>query len=557
MARITYETRKDWQNYHLTLTNDIDDYGIFDREEEGCCAKGSPLSGPELFRATRGPLHDYIAKAVKDRVAAGMIGRAWSFAPLAGSNRRELDLTGLQGCTRATAADLHPDCSDAPEDVAFVRGGTTLRCLVEWAKNLSPRRSIMTSGTHLGPTVAGGFGTASHGSRLGFGGLQDMVMGMHLITGEKESVWIEPARAPVLSGAAASRFATRIIRSDAMFDDALIHLGGMGIVNGVALRLAPYHSYNVLAVVHPLWPDWEAQVEQGRFREIAAQLGHDDDPAFYEVTIDPFDNDGTRDAIHLMYFIAPPGLLPPDGGDGTPLPHAGDSIAGFAKELVRRKSESEAHGLWPEGFSAFSYYKGLVREFYGAFTLPITPASPALGWEHLHRDVVTGNAPGALYNASYAIRRDEVGRALPLILSAARDLEPAFLNTIRFVTRPSGTLAFTRFEETAVIEIDGLSDNLPDALPDEVPDEARAWGVFTKTGAMKIRTEFDLNGIDYSMHWAKLGQLDAPKVERDFGPRDDPASPIGRWRATRTALLAPEARAVFVNDALRTYKLVP
>jgi hypothetical protein len=59
------------------------------------------------------------------------------------------------------------------------------------------------------------------------------------------------------------------------------------------------------------------------------------------------------------------------------------------------------------------------------------------------------------------------------------------------------------------------------------------------------------------MHWAKLGQLDAPKIERDFGPSDDPRSRVSRWRATRASLLEPDARELFVNDALRSYGLLP
>lgn len=552
MPRINYKATKGWSNYHLTVSNDIDEHGSYDAAELGACDAPSSLSGPRRFAATRGELHKFIAKALRQDKAAGMLGKAWSFSALVGNHNLELDLTGLAGCSIAKPAELHSDCAINPHEIAYVSGGTTLRCLAEWAAKLEPRMSITTSGTHLGPTVAGGFGTASHGSRLGFGGLQDMILGVHLIVSGNRSVWVERADTPVLKTATARRFASTVIRSDDIFEDVLIHLGGMGIVNGVALRLEPYQAYNVLAVSHPLWPGWEEQVESGAFEAISTRLGHPAEPCFYEVTIDPFDNDGERRAIHLMYYPAPAGILPPEPGEQVHAVHASDAIAMMVQAILHQMSEKDVALLKtsdPEPqFSAFSYYEMLFKQAYAPFKLPIDADAETRGWERLHTDEITTDMPGALYNASYSVPREDVGRALDAILKASQRLAQSFLYTIRFVTNPSGTLKFTRFAENAVIEIDGVSDRAPSPV--------YQLGVHTKTGAMKVRTELDMAGIDYSMHWAKLGQLDQPKVEHDFGPARDAASPIARWRATRDLLLPPKVRPLFVNNAIRDYGLI-
>jgi hypothetical protein len=77
-----------------------------------------------------------------------------------------------------------------------------------------------------------------------------------------------------------------------------------------------------------------------------------------------------------------------------------------------------------------------------------------------------------------------------------------------------------------------------------------------RDGALLVRATLEEADIPYSMHWGKLGELDAAKVETDFGPSDDPGSRLSRWRATRNALLSPQARALFWNEAVVRYGLV-
>jgi hypothetical protein len=138
-------------------------------------------------------------------------------------------------------------------------------------------------------------------------------------------------------------------------------------------------------------------------------------------------------------------------------------------------------------------------------------------------------------------------------------LSPTFIFTARFVTNAAGTLAFTRFAETAVIEIDGASPWILKFLAkryDDFAPIARELETVVRNGAMLVRHVLDAKGIEYSMHWAKLGELDAAKIECDFGPFDDAHSPLARWRMTREKLLSPAMRNIFWNEALVNYGLV-
>ena len=554
MTRIEYKPGKVWENYHKTEKIWVEQEGTYESDLGSNSA--NDLSGPDRFAATASPLLDFVAKAKTMATGAGMLGIGWSFAPLIGMPRLQLDLQKLSGCSPAHADELSKRCPYPIEDIAFVSGGTNLRTIVEWAK---PRGKMMfTSGTHLAPTIAGGAGTSTHGSRLGYGGLQNQIIGMHIITGDNSSVWLERRSRPVLKRKIAKKFADRSIRSDKMFEDALIHLGGMGIINGVALELTDYKTFHVLADDHALWPDWLAQMRDGDFRAIARELGHDAEPTFYEVTINPANYMGPQ-ALHTCYFEKDADA---DGTNVKDTDAKGTKSSPDALTALKRPADAICHICEPQNHNStdginidpdnlppdFNLLALYAAQFFDYHKPPINTASPGRGWEDIHDDVITGGSAGALYNASYAVDRRQIDKVIPLICKAVEHIPATFIFTMRFVSQPAGTLAFTRFAETVVIEIDGISEN--------APDFGQALGQFTRTASLIVREALDAAGIDYSMHWAKLGEVDASKMERDFGPSSLSGSRISRWRETRNKLLQDDCKSVFWNRALRNYGLV-
>lgn len=609
MPSISYDAFVPWTNYHLTIPP-IAPNTVFPAlrvEDLGriYAADTAGMSGLKRFVATAVRLHEHITRIaamqadkqakgapLEGPFAAGLVGRGWSFAPLIGAPVSQLMCDGLAGFSMANARDIHARCPTRADHIAFASGGTRLRELVRWAEGFG--LTVTTSGTHLGPTLAGGFGTASHGSSLGYGGLQNMVLGMHLICGASEHVWIERRSHPVLSDSAVKQLdigsgnPVRVVRDDAMFEDALVHLGGMGIVNGVAIELTDNRAYGLLKRNVPITADWLAEMSCGQFGKIAKRLGYSGSPAFYELTIDPHAPFGTS-ALHTMYFAA-------NGKTTVSSTHAGlmrpgDAVCAMGSAMAERcstnvetvakpkKSGKTAAAPPPDptaavlrqlldnNNSAYDYYRNK-----GQFDPGLMPFKPGPGgatsyiWSQLHGDDITGGIPGALYNASFSVPRSDLHKAIPLICTAVKGLPGSFVFTVRFVSNPSGSLAFTRFEENAVIEIDGLSPficNLQATqLPPHTPqiDQIRQiLGLLAQTlpaGAALVRRTLDSAHIPYSMHWAKLGDLDKPKVYADFGNPNESDSMIRRWRQTRHALLSPLGRAIFWNEALVRYGLL-
>lgn len=583
MPSISYDAFAAWSNYHLTIG--APPHGeLFPKVTIQSMARfhASDLetsSGLGRFAATGKELCKHLEKVRKMSLQGppqiGIAGRGWSFSPLIGSSYSQLQCDGLSGLGTLGPEERHRECKVGADAICLASGGTRLREIVNWAGARS--KSIMTSGTHLGMSLAGGFGTSSHGSRLGYGGLQNMILGMHLIVGPGAHVWIERKSNPVLSDAGVAALGIpdtelRVIRDDGKFEDALVHLGAMGIVNGAALELVHDQVYALMMREETIDLDWLKLADKGRFNDIARRLNAEVTPAFYELTVDPHDLFGDP-AGHILYFAS--GSAPSLAQSPIVRPLDAISTTGDLRSPVRTKSVAgDCPDLGSDGVSAldiffcrqksaFAYYKRLAnfapnRDRYA----PDDPDARRGRWADLHGDEITADMPGALYNASFAIPMDKVSTAMPLISSAVADLPKTFVYTIRFVQCAAGTLAFTRFPKSAVIEIDGVSPlvcRLFAAQASFRPDlqqEFLALQNAVETGARRVRLQLDKHKIPYSMHWAKLGDLDRAKVRADFGDPAVKGTPAWRWRRTRHELLGSDGEALFWNAALKTYGLV-
>jgi len=606
MPKMHYKSDVTWANYHKTLGDELGPDGpqmTIKSQARIDATDVDPTLGLGRFAATAATLFEHLQtlearqKAGEPPFSAGLVGRAWSFAPLIGSTVSQLLCEGLAGVSGLAEAERHGGCPVTADDIALSGGGTSMWDVAKWAEDRD--RTLWTSGSFLRPTMAGGFGTSSHGSRLGYGGIQDMVLGMHLVVGSHEHVWIERQSCPVLSQQALDKLAAaggtfRLVRDDDQFEDALVHLGAMGIVNGVALKLTSNRRFALMERMNALTQDWLDDIARGDFDAVARRLGCNASPSFYELTINPHDlfTDG---ATHILYFPTDRAALMDAGAariirpvdaisqlgsalmtrTGARMDAPGGVNALAAERAVATHAKRQAVPPWvlrwilPGGVdSVFSYYFGLkgFKPANGGFDPNDAASSAAFKWSELHSKEITGDMPGALYNASFAIPLDRVGKAVPALCEAIRSLSKSFVFTLRFVCKPAGTLAFTRFDQNAVIEIDGLSpliclgakgtvaaDN-PNAA--EILAGLDELAVTVPTGAAMVRHALEAEGIPYSMHWAKLGGLDQAKVYADYGHPQDQDSLIRRWRETRSELLTDFGKSIFVNDAVVAYGLV-
>lgn len=591
MPAISSEDFVPWVNYHLSVGdpkgNDLEPQLQVERLARVHASDLEGL-GIERFAATAEKFWTHL-ESVKKLMAykhalrqlgqppkpfpMAMTGRGWSFSDIIGAKSGEactamLILDGLSGTVLLSQAEK---AQGFGKPVALVGGGTRLRELAEQAERHG--LAIVNSGTHLGTTIAGAAATASHGSRLGHGGLQNMVHGMHLITGIGESVWIERKSRPVLSNEATSKLNPSgakfcLVRNDEMFEDALVNLGCMGIVNAVAVELETTGTYERIRLDQRIDQNWLNTLANGDWDAVGRALGKSEAPVFYELTIDPHAWNGPS-ALHIAYFAqhtpAPPkpayfaGLADVVGGlvwqalawkpQTNPLPRRGGFLEmPVPMEIFLPFSKTTAQ-------SVFEHYRG-DGEFQG------TCGPDAGTWKDLHPDEITGGYPGSLWNASYAIARTDLPKAIPAICAAVAKLPRSFVFTVRFVSNAEGTLAFTRFPETVVIEIDGLSPWICSKVAarwiaanggnetgiEPILKTLRTIRKTLPVGGDRVARALRGSGIEFSNHWAKLGTITPQAVHAAFGNPSDPDSKLARWRATRDTLLSSDfAKAIFWN----------
>jgi hypothetical protein len=617
MAGVSFQQFTPWANYHLTSGTYYGDLlepqvpvellGKFH------CSDLVAITDPSRFALMTNLVFDYLKEfkflhkhrqnrhAVSQAPDRGefrvfpsvQVGSGWSFSGLIGADdgkerEAKLDCSGLAGCMMLEN-EHRAEHQSGP--IALAGGGTRLQELADWAGASVRGLSIKTSGTHMGMTLAGGIATASHGSRLGFGGIQNMIAGMLIVVGETEAVWLEPESAPVMSAAGLAAMTSdrltnldqrslRCIRNDAMFEDALVHLGCMGIVVAVAVRLVPDQLFERIGTTQLIDEDWLKLLANGQWNDVANTAGHTGRaPIFYELTIDPHEWK-TKPAAHLFYFDAPAGTALPDAPPEIP-PGPGDTVArigyglkagsfglphglvGFVPDVPDPADDDDkalTPDLGPEvPMNLFDPDGQCGYETNCAFDqyLCLAGFKPNIGpitatWAQLHRGVITGGYPGALYNASWAIPRDRIADVLPAICAAVRQFPRSFVFTLRFVSRPAGTMAFTRWPETCVIEIDGLSPWIARKVARRLEtdhmlsdEDRRTLNYVTNSIPRATRAASkaldDVPGLEWSMHFAKRGFIDQAKVKRDFGDR------LERWQATRTALLTEFGRNHFWN----------
>ncbi len=97
--------------------------------------------------------------------------------------------------------------------------------------------------------------------------------------------------------------------------------------------------------------------------------------------------------------------------------------------------------------------------------------------------------------------------------------------------RSPAKLAFTRFDYTCVVELDGAFSNATYSF---------------YTAAWKKLEEAN---IPFTFHWGKVNELNIDRLTNMYGDN------VQTWIAARNKLLDAETRQVFTNATLKTWGL--
>jgi hypothetical protein len=530
MLTIRHEGAVVLDNEHRNISQNMDAVALLEEDWQDALVPSLQQRGDLLGEF----IHDQVTWA-KSLCPTGAV---WSQSGLFRSRATQVVTERDQAIWEIPADALHSSVTKPAEHFVMVAGGTRIATLVSWLEHRG--LSLRTAGSHKGQAVAGMFATGAHGSALEETGFDGHVRGMLMACGRDSSFWLEDPDNKVLTDDFTAQFGQA--GPHAHFRDALIHLGGMGLVNAVLLEVVPEFLLGSSQVVEPLPVDCLDQLSAGDFNSAMAHISHGQTPFFYELTFDPFRPTG--DVAQLAYVHASPSAPraltelhikdpidhicehgldessmdtskmayadeAPEGGDnGYQEPRGLVDLGQIVLDKIREEEHFELNAGWP--------FARMLKK-----------------WEPR----TVGPFRINTYNAAFAVPLDRLAEVMEIGFESARinNFKRYFVYTVRFAKQSPATLSFLRWERCAIINVDGLE---------------KRWSSHADRAAKAFTTGLTDAKIPFSMHWGKDAPSDSEKILADF------PDAVAGWQVAREAMLTSKTQRRFTSPALEHWGLV-
>jgi hypothetical protein len=504
-----------WKNVHENFSN------VFTPGCSWTLDHADPtLSLADLYKRATGNLQWVIGEAINKSVTLRPIGANWSFSPVAMCDGGMVQTKLLDLIFNVNSTHVAPGYQKTPDDLLFVECGTQIARLNKYLEiERQPARCIRASGGSNGQTLAGCIATGTHGAALFTGAVHDAVVGIHLITGPNTHVWLERATYPVASDKFINWLGTTPLRDDDLFNSALVSFGSFGIIHGLMIETDPLFllkEYRISTAVYnaELMNAFSA-LDIPRLQQLlpgmpASVPGHE--LYHMEINFNPYTvRRGSSTGLYVFMFYKVP--VPP----GHVVDHSGTHDPAPSPEFIWLM-KSLLSFLGPG--ASYNQVKKFVTQEFEKNIRPATPVAKSIG--AIFRDTrFTGN----IASFAFAVSTSDLPKVIEEIRKEIADNAFAGAVAVRFVKGTKATLGFTKFENTSVVEMDGL-------------DSKDNHNVFKN-----VIKRMETAGIPFSIHWGKLNApLNKGRTLAIYGKNK-----LKTWKDNRDRLLTAQARAVFVN----------
>lgn len=457
-----------------------------------------------------------------------VLGTAYSFSTVIEPSKVVLDPTNMDTVWRVSTDYLTKEYrgSKGAEGFVpvFVQGGTTISYL---NKRLAESGlALQTSGAGDGHRIAGCIATGTHGSALRVGAVHDTVLGIHLVVGPDQAVFIQASTSPVCNQdyvallESQTGIPTTMVQDDNAFLTALVSLGSLGFVFSVVIETCALYRFARKTIVRP-WNDariWEA------IRTLDTAPLHRDypdmPPHHFEVVFHPYPPDDDPGAYVTLLWKMPAGSRAPTHPSAVPPDMASDNmgclaslvqgldgvfLAPIATPIIR----SIINDQLAKRFANSNGSEGYPGEFFGPTTLP---AGRGASTEIVvaHADVVDA------LKCIFSVLREGASSGRHLLGAVA----------VRFIPRTSAFLGMNIFGMNAYIELPSIR------TPDVLELYTRCWDWLTA------------KQIAYTCHWGQQHAMGEESVGLYFGDR------VQSWKDARAKLLDETARRIFAAPLL-------
>ncbi len=421
--------------------------------------------------------------------------------------------------------DMHQDSPYLAENVFFFECGNTIKLISQRLAEYG--KSLKTSGASNGQTIAGCISTGVHGAGLNIGAVQDYVVGLNIITGPQpgDIVYLERHTRPALNDAFAHQINARVIRNDTLFNAALVSLGSFGFIHGVVLEAEDLFLLNryVKRVDKNVALSLSKTLDfKNSTFSIAKEVDPDGTPAIpwhYKVFVNPYVNDPDY-VIEVMYKKPYTGAYP------DPFTKIEKSIYKDLIYLLIKFSEK-----FPKSIPWF------IKRLQSSILPEITKDEEEIT-ATLYETFWDAPYKGPAFACSVGVDIADSEKALNALVTLTKSNPIPGIFAMRYVKKSDATLAFTQFDTTCVIEIDGIQW-----------EKSRKMLSLEEYGRLMIQTLQTAN-IPFTVHWGKNMDWAFPNLVQDMY-----GSKAQTWKECRSWLLSQEMAQLFSNEFLATVGL--
>jgi hypothetical protein len=519
----TFDPADPWENAHQNFKHHFRRGASYDLRIEGTTTR---LSDYNKMTAS---LQWLIGNAVETNSPIRAMGNNWSFSPVAMCDGGMIATKGLNLTFKLGNSSLAPAylaTGKTKDDLMFVQCGTTISYLNDTLEiRSSPRRSIRASGGSNGQTLAGATSTGTHGGGLFTGAVHDTVLGLHLVTGKNTHVWLERESAPVASDEFVRALGATPIRNDAVFNAAIVSFGSFGIIHGMLIETEPLFLLQEYRFDNVIYSEKLtaalAILDIPALRKLLPGLPMDSPTTrlyHLEINLNPFkfEADNAEKGIYVRTFYkvpCPSDYVPNHDPLASERTYSNDLTGIISQVLDAAGPVIDKHIIGP-----------LVNALFKSGMRAAAPAPQTIG--EIFRYT---RFRGQIASAAFAIDTKDIRPVLAEIMAVNKVNPFAGGIALRFVKGTPATIGFTRFKNTAVVEMDGIDAPLTRKFFEAV------WNRLEKAG------------LPYTLHWGKLNfVLNEQRVQQMYG-----VEKVRSWKACREALLDGPTRRIFTNDFMK------
>jgi len=444
-----------------------------------------------------------LSKCLAENRRLRVIGSKWSLSEIPYSKDYTADISSLNLTLPLSEPDRHVNNNASINDFYFFQAGRKIKSISQYLARY--KKSLSTSGASNGQSISGAISTGVHGSTIDFGSIQDMVVGLHIIIDIDEMIYLERESEPILSDSFAQKINSKVVRDDNLFNAALVSLGSMGFIYGVAIRAKD----NYLLDRHII-PVSEAKaldiILKDNYSHLSSETGNKDRPFHYKLYVNPYSRSGDV-VVEVMYKKL-------FGPYHSPLKSMKESYFGDVPKLLGKLRKLN---------------KNLVKHLANLLenTVFPDPSEPVITGTLADIFYDTGTR-GSVFGLAIGTSVNNVQLVLNYLKTIITKYSIPGMIAVRIVKGTQATIGFTRFPQTVIVEIDGVQ-----------------YKEFNKHLEL-ICNSLQNSKLDFTLHWGKNANWKPELVKYMYGSPGK--SYLKDWNKARRKLLSREMRGIFSSE---------